>query len=177
MAKTVISVGTNANDGTGDPLRTAFQSTNTNFNELYSFLGNGTALAFSGDATVSAGTVTISNDAIDYEKVDDEFTTVDALTAGGTVAVDFDAAQVFTLTPNANTTFNITNPKIGVTKTLILTGSGGGRTADTWTVGGSSGTFNKIAGDYDDASGTKNLYQITCVSATEFWYSISQIAS
>jgi hypothetical protein len=119
----------------------------------------------------------IANDAISFEKVDAEFTTSSALSAGATVAVDFDAAQVFTLTPNANTTFNITNPKIGVTKTLIVTGAGGSYTADTWTVGGSSGTFNKIAGTYDDTSSKKNLYQITCVSATEFWYSISQIAS
>ena len=127
------------------------------------------------DNSVSAAK--IANDAVGFEKVDAEFTTSSALTPGATVAVDFDAAQVFTLTPNANTTFNITNPKIGVTKTIIVTGAGGSYTADTWTVGGSSGTFNKISGDYDNTSSTKNFYQITCVSATEFWYSISQIAS
>jgi hypothetical protein len=119
----------------------------------------------------------IADDAVSFEKVDAEFTTSSALTAGATVNVDFDAAQVFTLTPNANTTFNITNPKIGITKTIIVTGAGGTYTADTWTVGGVSGTFNKIAGTYDDTSSTKNFYQITCVSATEFWYSISQIAT
>jgi hypothetical protein len=128
-------------------------------------------------AEVQVATDMIADDAVSFEKVDAEFTTSSALSAGATVAVDFDAAQVFTLTPNANTTFNITNPKIGVTKTLIVTGAGSSYTADTWTVGGSSGTFNKIAGTYDDTSSTKNLYQITCVSATEFWYSISQIAS
>ena len=176
MAKTVIGVGTNANDGTGDPLRTAFQSTNSNFNELYSLLGNGSALAISGDATISSGTVTISNDAIDYEKIDDEFSTLDVITPAAVVNIDFDAAQIFTLTPSANTTFNITNPKIGVTKTIILTGTGNSYTADTWTVGGSSGTFNKLNGAYDDTSNKKNFYQITCVSATEFYYGISQPA-
>jgi hypothetical protein len=35
MAKIAIGVGTSANDGTGDPIRTAFQSTNSNFTELY----------------------------------------------------------------------------------------------------------------------------------------------
>jgi hypothetical protein len=128
-------------------------------------------------AEIQVATDMIADDAVSFEKVDAEFTTSSALSAGATVAVDFDAAQVFTLTPNANTTFNITNPKIGVTKTLIVTGAGGSYTADTWTVGGSSGTFNKIAGTYDDTSSKKNLYQITCVSATEFWYSISQISS
>ena len=35
MAKQVIGIGTTANDGTGDPLRTAFTKTNDNFTELY----------------------------------------------------------------------------------------------------------------------------------------------
>ena len=127
------------------------------------------------DANIT--TAKLADDSVSFEKVDAEFTTSSALTAGATVDVDYDAAQVFTLTPNANTTFNITNPKIGVTKTIIVTGAGSSYTADTWTVGGSSGTFNKINGAYDDTTSSKNLYQITCVSATEFWYSISQIAS
>ena len=125
------------------------------------------------NAVVNASIV---DNAVSYEKIDDEFSTVDALSAGATVAVDFDAAQVFTLTPNQNTTLNITNPKIGITKTLVLTGGGGSHTL-AFTVGGSSGTFNKIAGDYNTASNTKNLIQITCVAATEFWYAINQIAS
>jgi len=118
----------------------------------------------------------IADSAISYEKIDDEFTTSDALTAAATVDVDFDAAQVFTLTPDQNTTLNVTNPKVGITKTVIVTGAGGSYTL-AFTVGGSSGTFNLIAGEYDDTSSTKNLIQILCVSATEFWYSISQIAS
>lgn len=35
MAKQTISIGTVANDGTGDPIRTAFDKTNDNFDELY----------------------------------------------------------------------------------------------------------------------------------------------
>ena len=126
------------------------------------------------DANIT--TAKLADDSVSFEKVDVEFTTSSALTAGATVDVDFDAAQVFTLTPNANTTFNITNPKIGVTKSIIVTGAGSTYTADTWTVGGGAGTFNRIAGEYDDTSSTKNFIQIICVSATEFWYSISQIA-
>lgn len=177
MAKQAINIGTTANDGTGDTVRAAFDKTNDNTNELYNLLGDGSTLSITGDVSVSAGAVTIANDAVSFEKVDAEFTTSSALTAGATVNVDFDVAQVFTLTPNANTTFNITNPKIGVTKTMIVTGAGSSYTANTWTVGGVSGTFNRIAGTYDDTSSTKNFYQITCVSATEFWYSISQIAT
>lgn len=117
----------------------------------------------------------LNDNAVSYEKIDNEFTTSSALTAGATVDVDFDAAQVFTLTPTSNTTLNITNPKVGITKAIIVTGAGGLYTL-SFTVGGASGTFNLIAGEYNDTSSTKNFIQILCVSATEFWYSISQIA-
>lgn len=36
MAKQTINIGTTANDGTGDALRTAFDKVNDNFDELYS---------------------------------------------------------------------------------------------------------------------------------------------
>lgn len=36
MAKKIINVGTSVNKGNGDPLRTAFQKINDNFDELYS---------------------------------------------------------------------------------------------------------------------------------------------
>lgn len=35
MARQIINIGTSANDGTGDPLRTCFDKTNDNFQELY----------------------------------------------------------------------------------------------------------------------------------------------
>ena len=39
MAKQVIGIGAVANDGTGDPLRDAFDKTNDNFTELYNSSG------------------------------------------------------------------------------------------------------------------------------------------
>jgi hypothetical protein len=108
-------------------------------------------------------------------KVGTEFTTATALTPAATIDVSYTAAQVFTLTPNANTTLNITNPVFGVTKAIVVTGAGGSYTLG-FTVGGSAGTFNKISGDYSDTAAAKNFIQITCVGATEFWYTISQIA-
>lgn len=104
------------------------------------------------------------------------FNTVTALTPAATVNVDYDSAQIFTLTPTSNTTLNITNPVIGLSKSIIITGAGSSYTI-TLNVGGAAGTFNKIVGDYDDTSAKKNLIQIMCVGATEFWYTISQIAS
>ena len=121
-------------------------------------------------------TAKINAAAVTNPKIGPEFTTVSALTAGATVAMDYTAAQVFTLTPNANTTINITNPVIGVSKVIVITGAGGSYTVG-YTVGGAAGTFNKISGTYDDTAGTKNFIQITCVGNTEFWYTCSQIAT
>ena len=45
MAKQIINIGASANDGTGDPLRNAFDKVNDNFNELYTSGGtNGSTL-------------------------------------------------------------------------------------------------------------------------------------
>ena len=41
MAQQIIGIGASANDGTGDPLRTAFDKVNDNFTEAYSFTGWG----------------------------------------------------------------------------------------------------------------------------------------
>jgi hypothetical protein len=44
MSKQVISIGTSANDGTGDDLRTGASKINANFTEIYNTFGNGTTL-------------------------------------------------------------------------------------------------------------------------------------
>lgn len=47
MAKQVINIGQTANDRSGDPLRTAFEKINANFNELYSGGLNGASITTS----------------------------------------------------------------------------------------------------------------------------------
>ena len=62
MAQLTINIGTNANDGTGDPLRTAFDKINANFAELYG--DDSTANTFSSPQILSptiTGTATIDN--------------------------------------------------------------------------------------------------------------------
>jgi hypothetical protein len=99
MAKQVIAIGTTANDGTGDPLRNAFNKTNENFTELYD-----------GDG--------VPDDFITYAKLAAEFTTTAALATN----VDFASAQVFTKTLTANTTLTFSNTSIGMVKDLVITG-------------------------------------------------------
>ena len=48
MAKSTINLGTTPNDRTGDTLRDAGTKVNSNFSELYTALGNGTALNIAG---------------------------------------------------------------------------------------------------------------------------------
>jgi len=58
MARITLNVGSNANDGTGDTLRSAMQNVNTMFTELYE------SPLFSGDITVSGNNISAnrSND-------------------------------------------------------------------------------------------------------------------
>jgi hypothetical protein len=56
MAQQTINVGTSPNDGTGTPLRTAFDYCNLNFTELY------TAVGPSGNNIVVPGSATITGD-------------------------------------------------------------------------------------------------------------------
>ena len=67
MVKKVINVGVEGNDATGDPLREAFIKTNENFNELYSFIGQGDGISFTAltdtPNALEPNTVFIVNDA------------------------------------------------------------------------------------------------------------------
>lgn len=71
MAKQSVNIGSTANDGTGSPLRSAFDFINDNTDEIYSLLGDGTNLSISGDVTMSAGAVTIADDAVTGAKIAD----------------------------------------------------------------------------------------------------------
>ena len=60
MTQQIINVGSSANDGTGDPLRTSFQKINANFSELYATGAAGSDLDLTGNsinATNSNGNI------------------------------------------------------------------------------------------------------------------------
>ena len=62
MAKAAIGVGTSANDGTGDDLRSGAIKINANFDEIYTELGNGTTLASASTTqTLTNKTLTAPN--------------------------------------------------------------------------------------------------------------------
>jgi len=182
MAKQVINIGSVANDGTGDPLRTAFDKVNDNFTELYAddagdvnSVSAGTGISVdqtTGAVTVTnsapnathtgevtgATALTIANDVISYAKLAAEFTTSAALSTN----VDFATAQVFTKTLSGNTTLTFSNTAIGMVKDLVITGD------FTLTLPAGS----TVAGTYDGT--VSNLIQIVVTGASTYWYSISQ---
>lgn len=156
MARTNINVGTTANDGTGATLRDAFVAVNSMTTEIY------------------------GNDFVDRDQLNNRYT--DSAVISGDL-VPFNTATVFTDTMDGDIDYDITNPKTGDVKTLVLTGDGTDRTI-TFEMSGSTGeTFNKMKGsdDFVFTSGALNLVQIICVDDTangeDFWYSNSVVAS
>ena len=64
MAKQTINIGSNANDGTGDPLRTAFDKINDNFTELYGSDNDLNTLDANLDVRTHSITTTVTNGGI-----------------------------------------------------------------------------------------------------------------
>lgn len=105
MTKQVINTGTVANDGTGDTIRAAMTKTNSNFQEIYQSLGNGSTLktivdgvanelAFYSDPTTLARTGGLSFDR-----------TTKRMRLDGTTAVGGSGA-ILTLADNSGCTMN-----------------------------------------------------------------------
>ncbi len=101
MAQQTINVGAAPNDGTGTPLRTAFQYTNSNFSELY------TATGPSGNNITVPGTATISGDL-----------TVDTSTLK--VVSASDVVGINTASPLTGTDAGLTIGAIGTVKALNI---------------------------------------------------------
>jgi hypothetical protein len=57
MTQQVINVGNTPNDGTGDPIRTAYIKCNTNFNQLFSRVQNTPPSSPSGAVGDAAGMI------------------------------------------------------------------------------------------------------------------------
>jgi hypothetical protein len=195
MAKQAINIGTTANDGTGDTVRNAFDKTNDNTNEIYTLFGDGSTLAISGDATVSAGALTIANNAITTAKITDANVTAAKIadnnitfdklenrytaksttsSTSGTISIDWSAATTFEFTASLTgaTTISFTNFKQG--QVIGIYGLTGSQTITLDSDAATSETFNRIGTSEYDGTGT-NFLQVACVddSATAvFNYSV-----
>ena len=85
MAKQTINIGASPNDGTGTPLRTAFDYTNQNFTELYTATGpSGNNIVVPGSATIT-GDLTVDTSTL---KVDSANNRVGIVNASPAAALD-----------------------------------------------------------------------------------------
>ena len=192
MAKQTINIGTTANDGTGDPIRDAFDKTNDNFTELYNGAGGVadggvTTAKLADDAVDSAkiadgavDTVHIADNNVTFAKLEDRYTAkVDITTYSGAVSIDWSAGTTFKMGSSLTGAieFDFTNFKQGQVITFYnLTGS---QTITFDSDAATSETFNKVAAvDYDGS--TTNMIQVDCIDDSAnaiFNYSVAAYTS
>lgn len=119
MAQQVINIGGTANDGSGDPLRTAFTKANQNFAELYAKGAAGSNLDLSDnkiEATNSNGNIELMpNAAGRVVIVDDSVTINTSKTPASSVGeagdkagmIAWNASYIYVCTANYDGTTNI----------------------------------------------------------------------
>ena len=163
MAKQVINIGSAANDGTGDTLRDGADKINDNTNELYNLLGDGSTLSITGDISMSAGAVTIANDAVEFAMLENRYTAKSTTSStSGTISIDWSAATTFEFTASLTgaTTISFTNFKQG--QVIGIYGLTGSQTITLDSDAATSETFNRIGTSEYDGAGT-NFLQVACI--------------
>ncbi|MGA1049478.1 MAG: hypothetical protein ACO3UU_15855, partial [Minisyncoccia bacterium] len=134
-----VNIGFAANDGTGDPLRTAFEKINNNFVDVYVFLGNGTHLGnvtrvnilggnLTGVANVStANTIFTGN--LSTPTIFHNSGTIDILNNLNVVGdLDIDGGALTFSTSQANIGGSATVVRLGTSATTVNIGSLSGTT-------------------------------------------------
>ena len=129
MAKQDINIGTAPNDGTGDPLRTAFDKTNDNFTELYNATGWNkiyeatTQTLVSGDNLITISGTIESNGTITLLDANGKVTPVQI---NDMIAVDFGCTVVTPATTNqwVKTWYNVNGTSYRAITTPLIKGSG-----------------------------------------------------
>ncbi len=171
MAKQVIDIGTTANDGTGTPLRSAFDMINDNFTELYTDdagdVGSITATApIARDSATGAVTISLNDNGITQAKLEPRYKAVTTSSATGDQNINAGTHSSFRLTGNVTTaTLTIQNMKKGQVIDILFEGTLSSAVI-TLAADFSSETFNKVGSTNFDQS-SKNVITVLCVDDTD----------
>lgn len=117
MTRQVINIGNSANDGTGDPLRTAFDKINDNFVELYGADEDATTFV---NPTLAGATMTANLD-LNGNKIVSASNGDITLDPNGTGTIELVGATNITGTATVSSTLNVTG---GTTLSSLVFGSG-----------------------------------------------------
>ena len=195
----LIDVGTTANDGTGDPLRTAFTKANTLFTELWNddegdvnqVTGTGgiTASPTTGDVSVSITDGGVTNakmaaNSVDSDQyVDGSIDTVhlaNNIVTYAKLGVEFKSTEALgSVSTTATLDFNtdqVFTATMTANTTFSFSNANIGMTKDLILTGSFDPTFpagtKQIAGTYDGS--VSNFIQIVAVANGDYWLSVSQ---
>lgn len=195
MAKQVINVGINANDGTGDPIRDAFVKVNDNFTELYSDdtgdVGSITAIApiarnvATGDVTISLNDSGITNAKMAANSVDsaqyvdgsiDTIHIADDQITYAKLGAEFTTSAAVAALAIDFSSAQVFTKTITADSTFTFTNVGVGMVKDLILTGDFVPTFpagsKTVAGTYDGT--VSNLIQIVVAGSGDYWLSISK---
>ena len=126
MAKQTIGIGTTANDGTGDPLRDAFDKVNDNFDEVYS------AFTFASNNATVANNVLIGN------------STVNSVSNSTTVSISNSTSEV-TATSGSILVGNSTVNSVANSSNIVVSNSTSSITVSEGTIAVGNSTVNTTA--------------------------------
>ena len=196
MAQTTINVGSNANDGTGDDLRSAFISVNSNFTELYAASPATSSISLAGNTIstnasnanlklIASGTGVIelegiqirdnhiegirSNEDINISASGTGNIVIGALRLNGTTISSDDSTSVrINETLHVNTIASDDSTAVTIDDGLLVTGTLQANTIDTNSISSQDSTAIQI----DDAlnvSGTlsANIIDTNVISSTD----------
>ena len=165
MAKQTVNLGTAANSGTGDPLRTAFDKLNDNFDEVY------------GNNFVTHDM--LNDNIVDYDEIATRFKgEVSITTYTGKIDFDFSLGSIFKLGGDLTGQIVITPINYKAGQVISIYPVKGDEIVGL-DAGTASPVFYKLGGvDYDGT--VDNMIQIECVDDDAadpvFFYSITTFA-
>lgn len=152
MAKQTVDLGSAANDGTGTPLRDAFDMINDNFDEVY--------------GTNFVTNAMLSDDIVDNAELANRYKGTASSSATGSQNLDCSSASFFLLTGNITTaTLTLLYIKAGQSVDILLTGT---LTSAAITLSGgfAQETIYRV-GDNELDTSTSNMIQVTCLDDTD----------